>query len=228
MSILLLVYPIRNCETRITPFFESMRDIVNIEKFEIIFIIEEAKDTSLSVLQYELDKFNRNYKIINPEKVISRGETHKIACEYAKSRGLNYFSVFNEGWKDTIEEYLNIFQTEEYTEQDLYIGCRNIYENSLGSCIDIICNFLFSVRFSRNIRETKADSINIFNTNFFYKNLSTIKVEKHFITQLMILAPQNKLAFTVVDNGLNYPSLIKLNIKYFIKSLLFICFKIRA
>lgn len=225
---LLIVYPIKNCETRITPFFEAIAQIIEPDKFEIIFIIEEASDNSLNVLQYELDKSGQNFKVINPEKKISRGETHKIACEYAKSRNTSHFSIFHEGWVDTIDEFLNIFQTEDYGTHDIYIGCRHVHENSLGSLIDIFCNILFSLRFSRSIKETKADSINIFDTEFFSKHLNIISLDTHFITQLMAITPNNKLAFTVVDNGLNYPSLIKLNTTYFFKSLLFIIFKIRT
>jgi hypothetical protein len=224
---LLIAFPIKNCESRITPFFNSIKNSLDLDSFEVIFIIEQADDESLRVLNYEIDISGKEFVVINPERIVTRGDSYKIACEYADSRSIKNFAIFNEGWEDTVEEFFNIFQTKEYESYDLYIGCRHVYEKSLGTLINISCNVIYSLRFSRPLLETKGDSINIINTAYLTQKQGQLNLHKHFLPALMVQTDKSKLAFSVVDNGLNYPSLVKLNLKYLINCLLFVLFKIQ-
>lgn len=223
---ILLFYPVQNQEIRIQPVFNSfIKEALN-HCDEIIVINENSNDRSEEILKdIELPKLEKAHKYVGIDKNFTRSESLGVALEYAIHNNYEYIVMINEGWEDNYLEILNMLFNKEFKQFDATISCRQVHDKSIGSFFDMATKVIYSLLSKSIVRETKGDSINIFKTSQlkeFKSKIENRKSNDYFLPILSTLLNQKQnIFYTEVDNGLNYPSLVKLNTIRFFKSLIF-------
>ncbi|MAX66986.1 MAG: hypothetical protein QF441_15795 [Bacteriovoracaceae bacterium] len=213
--------PIHNQQDRIQPlFFHLKKDLLTHESLCLI-INEASTDRSSQVLSLEEKSLKTPYCRID-SKNKSRKNSFLLTLDYAQKNGFPYIVFINEGWEDNIEEIKNMILSREYLSYTLIISTRTPQRRNLGCFYNSLINTLTSIITKTPIPENKADSINIFQTKALEEVSLKFTSPQTFMLETIIqmISHQNKkVFFTDVENGLNFPSYIKLNTKRFLLSL---------
>ncbi len=221
---MLALIPIRNQENRIQPLFRSLEKGLINHITSFVIIDESSSDKSIDVLNLEIKKLTKPYTLIKMEPK-DRSNSLNISFSIARDKCEDRVICFHEGWEDSIEEVHHIIASNEHKKFTLISGVRNPKRKNLGSLFNNVINFFYSFKYKMNIPDCKGDSINIYDIS----NLEAPQVGHeqvhHQILLRKALKQKKPILFTIVDNGLNSSSYIKLNTKWFLKSLHSFIFK---
>lgn len=217
---MLVVFPINNNENRIQPFLKLVRENFRYEDFIFMFIQENLAQSASSILKLEKDQNPHDkFEHIRVAQNINRGESLYKALEFAKKNNLSYIMQVNDGWEDNIYEFANILNNKEYLEYDLICANRTPTKKNLGFYIHLASSFLFSLLKGEKVPDSKGDSINIIKVDL----LKTIALPSYSSHNYFfeILTSSKKTKFSIINNGVNFRSNIKLNSVYFLRSISF-------
>ena len=221
---MLALIPIRNQAHRIQPLFRYLeKGLINhISSF--VFIDESSNDRSLDVLKLEIDKLHKPYTLLKSEAK-DRANSLAISFSIAQDKNESRIICFHEGWEDSIEEIHHIIASHEYKNYTIISGVRNPKRKNLGSLFNDLINCLYSLKYRINIPDCKGDSINIYDISRL--NTSFLGNEQVHHQKLLnrALKQEKNVLFTIVDNGLNSSSYLKLNTLWFLKSFYLYFFK---
>lgn len=224
MRSILVVIPIRNQAVRIQPLMRAIEQDILPECKEVFFIDENSTDNSLHVLNLELPKLKNPHKLLRMDRDVTRGESFKIALDYARQNHYDYILTFNEGWQDCLVEYLSIIRSKEFLNYDLIVGKRGSKNKNIGHLIDFLSNALTSLAFKRRVDETKGDAINLHKVSAL-ADTEILNSHDYIYPILLNQLKQGKnVCYTATDNGINFRSTVRLNLKrlfFVLKSLYF-------
>lgn len=220
MKKILLLYPISNQATRIQPLFRALEKTLLKKVDGVFFTIERDTDKSSHVLKLEIEKLTIPYHL---HQDIPKGRSHslQLAVEFAKERDYDFILVINEGWEDNIEEFSEILKTNSFSNYSILSSVRNPNQKNLGNLFNFLTNLFASALLGTPIYDTKGDSINLYKVSSLPQNdLSKISSALiHLYLLKKVIKNGGHLFFTVVGNGLNSKSYIKLNTFRFIRAI---------
>lgn len=220
MKKILLFYPISNQATRIQPLFRALEKTILKKVDGIFLVIENNADNSSHVLSLETEKLTIPFHL-SPETPSGRSHSLQLVVEYAKEYKYDFILAVNEGWEDNIEEFSEILKTNSYSNYSILSSVRNPNRKNLGNLLNFLTNFFASFLLGTPIYDTKGDSINLYKVSSLPKNdLSQIPSPLiHLYLLKKVIKNGGHLFFTVVGNGLNSKSYIKLNTFRFIRAI---------
>ena len=220
MKKILLFYPISNQATRIQPLFRALERTI-LKKADGLFItIENDTDNSSHVLGLETEKLTIPFHLF-PETPSERSHSLQLAIEHAKEHDFDFILTINEGWEDNIDEFSEILKTNSFSNYSILSSVRNPSKKNLGNLFNFLTNIMASFLLGTPIYDTKGDSINLYKVSSLPQtDLSKISSALiHLYILKRVIKGGGRLFFTVVENGLNSKSYIKLNTLRFIRAI---------
>lgn len=178
----ILFIPCYNCEKQILRTLEKIPKNIGNYFSEILIINNCSTDNTYDVIKQFFKKYkftDVDVNLINNIVNYGLGGSHKIAFRYAVDNKYDYICVFHGDDQTVIDNLLDIINSHNLKNYDVFLGSRFMRDSKLNGYSkiriygNVVFNLLFSIVLNRKIDDL-GSGLNFYTTQIlntdFYKN----------------------------------------------------------
>ena len=192
---IMVFIPMYNCENQIGRVLAKFTPEIQSHFSEIVVIDNISQDNSLSAAKDGLSKLTAaKTNLLQNNSNYSLGGSHKVAFDYAISKGYDYCVVLHGDDQGNIEDLIPYIERGEHAKYDSFLGARFARGSKLVgySKFRTYGNLLFNFGISCVMRRWITDmgsGLNIYKTAYLKNRID----DKAFVSLLLLIALLNAL-----------------------------------
>jgi glycosyltransferase involved in cell wall biosynthesis len=162
-----------NCEKQISRVLEKIGSLEGKKRYfsEILIVDNGSKDKSIESAKKATKKVDIKTVIVRNKENVYLGGSHKVAFNYALSKGFDYVVVLHGDDQGDINDIIPYIESQEYKKYDSFLGCRFhpcsklVNYSKFRILGNKIFNTLISIVVFRRLRDMGA-GLNIYSTKY--------------------------------------------------------------